>query len=316
MSENAPFTGNWEIIDIGIHPLAIERTSGNLVYLEGKEIAHLLKKRFKFTHKGTFGHALIISGSKGMAGASVLSSKAALRSGTGLVTVYGPEANRIIVQTSNPEVIFKSGFSTDYLTQMISLENYSAIAIGPGIGTHTATSVLLEEFIQQLNKPCVIDADALNIISRQKELLEKLPVKCILTPHPKEFDRLFGESNSSYERYLKAQEASKKYNLIIILKGANTLISTPEGNHYFNSTGNSGMATAGSGDVLTGILVSLLAQGYTPKESALLGVYLHGSAGDLALHTQSEESLISGDLISNLGKAFKSLKEATGIFGY
>jgi hydroxyethylthiazole kinase-like uncharacterized protein yjeF len=314
MSENAPFTGNWEIIDIGIHPLAIEKTSGNLFYIEGKESALLLKKRSRFTHKGTYGHALIISGSKGMAGASVLSSKAALRTGAGLVTVYGPEANRIIVQTANPEVIFKSGFSDVYLTQIISMENYSAIAIGPGIGTHTETAAMFEEFIHELNKPCVLDADALNIISRQKELLEKLPVNCILTPHPKEFDRLFGESNSSYERYLKANKASEKYNLIIILKGANTLITTPDGNHYFNSTGNSGMATAGSGDVLTGILVSLLAQGYTPKESAILGVYLHGSAGDLALQSQSEESLISGDLISNLGKAFQSLKVTVGDF--
>jgi NAD(P)H-hydrate epimerase len=309
MAEYDPFVGDWEILDIGIHPLAIEKTSSDLFYLEEKEIAHLLKKRQKFSHKGSFGHALIIAGAKGMAGASVLSSKAALRSGAGLVTVYGPEANRIIVQTSNPEGIFKSGSSIDYLTHIDSTDSYSAIAIGPGIGTHTETSVMLKEFIQQLNKPCVFDADALNIISHQKEILEQIPENCILTPHPKEFDRLFGNSNTSYERFLKAQHASKKYNVIIILKGANTLITTPEGNHIFNSTGNPGMATAGSGDVLTGILVSLLAQGYTATESALTGVFLHGTAGDLALETESTESLIAGDIISNLGKAFQSIRD-------
>jgi NAD(P)H-hydrate epimerase len=226
-----------------------------------------------------------------------------------LVTVYGPEANRIIVQTANPEVIFKSGSSIDYLTHIDSLDNYSAIAVGPGIGTHTETSLMLKQFIQQLNKPCVFDADALNIISHQKEILEQIPENCILTPHPKEFDRLFGTSNSSYERFLKAQQASKKHKVIIILKGANTLITTPDGNHMFNSTGNPGMATAGSGDVLTGILVSLLAQGYTATESALTGVFLHGYAGDLALATESSESLIAGDIISNLGKAFQSIRD-------
>jgi len=308
MAENAPFVGNWKIVDIGIHPKGIEKTSSNLFYLEEKNIAPLLKKRQKFSHKGSFGHALIIAGAKGMAGASVLSSKAALRSGAGLVTVYGPEANRMIVQTANPEVIFKSGSSLDYLTQIDSTDSYSAIAIGPGIGTHTETSLMLKKFIQKLNKPCVFDADALNIISHQKEILEQIPINCILTPHPKEFDRLFGNSNSSYERFLKAQQASKKYGVIIILKGANTLITTPDGNHMFNSTGNPGMATAGSGDVLSGILVSLLAQGYTATESALTGVFLHGAAGDLALGTESTESLIAGDIISNLGKAFQSIR--------
>jgi hydroxyethylthiazole kinase-like uncharacterized protein yjeF len=308
MAENNSFVGNWEILDIGILPLAIESTSSNLYYLEGKEIAPLLKNRQKFSHKGSFGHALIIAGAKGMAGASVLSSKAALRSGTGLVTVYGPEANRIIVQTANPEVIFKSGSSIDYLTDIDSPDSYSAIAIGPGIGTHTETSLMLKKFIQKLNKPCVFDADALNIISHQKEILEQIPKNCILTPHPKEFDRLFGNSNSSYERFLKAEQASKKYAVIIILKGANTLITTPDGNHMFNSTGNPGMATAGSGDVLSGILVSLLAQGYTATESAITGVFLHGAAGDLALATESTESLIAGDIISNLGNAFQSIR--------
>jgi len=168
---------------------------------------------------------------------------------------------------------------------------------------------MLDKFIAKLNKPCVFDADALNIISRHKELLKQLPGNSILTPHPKEFERLFGKSDSSYERLLKAQQASIEYGLIIILKGAHTSISTPDGNLFFNSTGNSGMATAGSGDVLTGILVALLAQGYTSVNTAKIGVYLHGLAGDLALSKESKESLIAGDIIESLGQSFRTIKD-------
>lgn len=307
MAENAPFVGEWKVININLHPKAIEETESNLYFLEEKEIKSLLKPRPKFSHKGTFGHALIVAGSKGMAGASVLSSKSALKSGAGLVTVHGPECNRTVVQTAIPEVIFSSDPSNDFITSCENIEKSNAIAIGPGIGAHFKTSEMLGISLEKLDKPCVIDADALNIISQRKEFLRLIPENSILTPHPKEFERLFGKCNSSYERMMKAQEAAQQYEIIIVLKGANTLIATPDGNLYFNSTGNPGMATAGSGDVLTGILVGLLAQGYTPEDTAKLGVFLHGRAGDLALENESAESLISGDIISNLGKAFKSL---------
>jgi ADP-dependent NAD(P)H-hydrate dehydratase / NAD(P)H-hydrate epimerase len=307
--ENAAYVGNWEVIEIGIHPRAIEQTSSDLFYLEETDIAALLKKRYKFSHKGTFGHALIVAGSKGMAGASVLSSKAALRSGAGLVTVHGPECNRIIVQTAIPEAIFQSDFNSEFISNVDSIESFNAIAIGPGISTHATTVEMLGQFIKKLNKPCVFDADALNIIGQHQELLELIPENSLLTPHPKEFERLFGACNSSYERMKKAQKAAHELSVIIVLKGANTLISTPEGKLYFNSTGNSGMATAGSGDVLTGILVSLLAQGYLPEEAAKVGIFLHGRAGDLALENESKESLIAGDIIEQLGKAYESIRK-------
>ena len=307
-AEYEAFVGKLKILEIGILPEAIEITPSNLFYLEEKDIAPLLKNRSKFSHKGTFGHALIVAGSKGMAGASVLSSLAALRSGAGLVTVHGPAANRIIVQTSIPEVIFKSDTSDEIISHIDTPEKYSAIAIGSGIGTHAVTSGMLHEFLVKTNNPCVIDADALNIISQQKELLQHIPKNSILTPHPKEFERLFGECSSAYERMMKTQKASKIYWIIIILKGANTLIAIPNGNLYFNSTGNSGMATAGTGDVLTGIIAGLLAQGYSPKESALMGVFLHGRAGDMALQTESKESLMASDLITCLGEAFQSIR--------
>jgi len=306
MSDNASYIGNWKVLPIGIHPEAIERTPSDLIYLEEKDITPLLKSRQKFSHKGTFGHALILAGSKGMAGASVLSSKAALRCGAGLVTVHGPAVNRVIVQTANPEVIYQNDYSDNIISKIDSLEMYSAIAIGPGMGTHTETVKMVIDFLKKLNKPCVFDADALNIISQQKELLKQIPKKSILTPHPKEFDRLFGEHKSSYDRIVKAQQASIEYGIIILLKGANTLIATPDGKLCFNSTGNSGMATAGSGDVLTGILVGLLSQGYSAEDSSRIGVYLHGLAGDLVLSNESMESLMAGDIISCLGKAFKS----------
>jgi len=309
LAENALYTGNWKVIEIGIHPKAIALTSGYLFYLDRNDIAGLLKDRPIFSHKGTYGHLLIVAGTKGMAGASVLSSKAALRSGAGLVTVHGPAANRVIVQTANPEVIFQSDTNDELISEVDSVEKYSSVAIGPGIGTHSETSHMLDSFIAKLNKPCVFDADALNIISRHKELLSQLPRNSILTPHPKEFERIFGKSDSSYERILKAKQASIEYGLIIILKGAHTSISTPDGNLFFNSTGNSGMATAGSGDVLTGVLVGLLAQGYTAEDAAKTGVFIHGLAGDLALTKESKESLIAGDIIENLGLSFRSIQK-------
>ena len=308
LAENAPYTGILKILDIGILPEAIEKTASKLFYLDDHDICKLLKERSSFSHKGTFGHALIVAGSKGMAGASVLSSRAALRSGAGLVTVHGPAANRVIVQTAIPEVIFQSDDSIDCISHIEVNETKYTVAIGPGIGNSEQTVAMVHDLLVRLKRPCIIDADALNIISTHKDLLHQIPKNSILTPHPKEFERLFGKCNSSYERMMKAVEASKVYGLIIVLKGANTLVATPDEYRYFNSTGNSGMATAGSGDVLTGILAGLLAQGYSPKETALIGVFLHGRAGDLALQTESKESLMASDLITCLGEAFQSVR--------
>jgi len=308
LPENEEFVGQWEVVDIGIHPQAIAQTETSFATIEVEDVQSVLKKRSKFSHKGTFGHALIISGSKGMAGASVLSARAALRSGVGLVTIHGPECNRLIVQTAIPEAIFQSDASNDFISEVDNIENYSAIAIGPGIGTVKETALMLENMTKGLEKPCIFDADALNIIGQHNHLLQLIPHNSIFTPHPKEFERLFGPCSSSYERMLKAQKMSQQLKIIIVLKGTHTLISTPDGKLHFNTTGNAGMATAGSGDVLTGILAGLLAQGYSPEDTAKIGVFIHGYAGDLALKAESEESLIAGDIICHLGEAFQSIK--------
>ena len=302
--ENAKFVGKWELLDIGIHPVAISSTESNYYYQNHSDITQLIKPRPDSSHKGTFGHALIIAGSKGMAGASILAGKAALRSGAGLVSVHGPASNRIIVQSSVPELIFYSDKSEDHISEVRLADRYDVIAIGPGIGQSAETVAFLKEMLAKLDSPCILDADALNIIGQNKEILSIIPKHSIFTPHLKEFERLFGPLKNSYERMLKAQEMAQKHRLIIILKGRYTLIATPDGKLTFNSSGNSGMATAGTGDVLTGILVSLLAQGYSPENAAKAGVYLHGLAGDMSLSSQSKESLIAGDVIEHLGRAF------------
>lgn len=308
-SENSEFTGKWEILDIGIHTEAIQKTSTDFHFLESHEIAKLLKNRSKFSHKGTFGHSLIIGGCSGMSGAVILSGKATLRSGAGLVTVHSAGCNRTIIQASVPEIIFQTDSNLEYVSHVEIPETANALGVGPGLGNKPESVEMLRNLLKKLNKPCVFDADALNILGEYKELLQRIPKNSILTPHPKEFERMFGNSHNSYEQMLKAQQVAKIYGLVIILKGAHTLIAIPQGKLFFNSTGNAGMATAGSGDVLTGIVTGLLAQNYPPEDAAKIAVFLHGRAGDLSLVNQSVESLIASDLIDNLGKSFKSLRD-------
>jgi len=308
LSENSSYLGEWKVLDIQLHPEAIDQTPSNLCLQEPEEIIPLLKKRERFAHKGKFGHALLIAGRTGMAGAAVLAAKAALRSGAGLITVQSAASNCTILQTAVPEAIFQADKSTDLVSEVSVPDNYDVVAVGPGISTRSDAALMLRKLLSECQKPMIIDADALNILANQKELLNQIPANSILTPHVKEFERIFGQSKYSYERIAKAQNAARQLNVTIVLKGAYTLIATPDRNLTFNSTGNPGMATAGSGDVLTGILTGLMAQGYKAEEAARLGVYLHGLAGDLALDDQSEESLIAGDIIAALGKAFKTLK--------
>jgi len=307
--ENERYTGEWSVLDIGLHPQSIEEMSTDYHYLTHEEVSGLIKKRGKFTHKGSYGHLALLAGSKGMAGASILTARAALRSGVGLLTVHGPESNRCILQTNAPEVIYETDRNPDYISQFYYADKYDALAIGPGMGTQSPTVKMIQNLLPELRVPCVLDADALNIIASQKNLLGNIPAGSILTPHPKEFERLWGINGNSYDCLQKAHEMAVNHQLIIVLKGAYTRIVMPDGKVYFNSTGNPGMATAGSGDVLTGVLGALLAQGYAPEIAAKLGVYLHGLAADLALETESEESLMAGDIIASIGKAFKCLKK-------
>ncbi len=305
--ENAQYVGKWSVLPIGLHKEIVDKTESLLTMLNRDLISSYIKKREKFSHKGDYGHALLIAGSYGMAGAAVLSAKGALRAGAGLLTLHIPRLLYDIIQVSVPEALCSVDKSDEFFTGSDNLQKYDAVAIGPGLGTAPETLTGLKKLFSQYQNPIVIDADALNIIASDADILKELPKNSILTPHPGEFSRLAGYSNSSYEAVMKQSEFSVKNGVIVVLKGAHTSVTTPSGHIYFNSTGNPGMATAGSGDVLTGVILSLLSQGYPPETAALAGVYLHGLAGDLAAEHYGEQSLISGDIPEYLGAAFKQL---------
>ncbi len=266
-------------------------------------IKSILKPREASSHKGSHGHALLIAGSKGFMGSSVISSRACLRSGAGLLTVNIPEEERFILQTAIPEAMLVMRENT-----ISDLNNFSAIGIGPGLGTGKESEEILVSVLNDFNKRILLDADALNCISSNKSLLEKIPKETIITPHPKEFDRLFGTHKDNNERMNTAIQKSKELKITIVLKGHHTLI-TYNGDTFYNTTGNAGLAKGGSGDALTGIILSFLAQGYDPFGAAKLGVYLHGFAADLTLKNQSMESMLITDVIESLGKALKKTME-------
>lgn len=309
LPENEKFVGKWEVVDIGLHPEKISATDTDWYYQQQDDIAKMLKHRSVFAHKGQFGHALLMAGSYGKMGAAVLASKGCLKSGVGLLTSHVPHVGYPILQTAVPEAMVTIDRSDYLVSEFPDLSAYNAIGIGPGIGQKPNTQHALADLLSNIGKQSlVLDADALNILAENKELLKLLPPNTILTPHPGEFDRLAGASKNGYERLQKAIDLSKQYNIVVVLKGAHTIIVMPAGQCYFNSTGNSGMATAGSGDVLSGIILSLLAQKYTPVEAARIGVYIHGMAGDLVYSNESYEGVTAGCIIDALGSAFKQLR--------
>lgn len=310
-AENDIYIGNHVVLDIHLLPSAIEKQKSNYAFTTLLEMRRMLKTRPRFSHKGSYGHALLMAGSYGKMGAGVFSSKACLRSGVGLLTFHVPKVGYDIVQTSVPEAMLSVDEDEWQITQCPDTDKYSAIGIGPGIGTANETADALFKVIKAVRIPMVLDADALNILSQYPDWMKRLSPNTILTPHPREFDRMAGVSSSGYERHLKQIEFSRIYQVIVVLKGAYTSITSPDGRCWFNSTGNPGMATAGSGDVLTGIILSLLAQGYEPIDAARLGVYVHGLAGDVAVLESSEEALIASDIINHLGLAFKKIKNLT-----
>jgi len=308
VAENSLYTGNVHILDIGLHPDFYNSLITQNELTDGTIARSIYKPRNNFSHKGNFGHALLVAGSYGKMGAAVLSAKACLKSGSGLLTVHIPKSGYDILQTSLPEAMVMTDFNSSFLTKIEDdLLKYDAIGIGPGIGTASETKTLAHELFHSYRKPVVIDADALNIISSQKDLLKLIPPGSVLTPHPKEFERLFGPSKNDFERIQLASEKAKELNCIIILKGHHSFIASPDTKGFFNNTGNAGMATAGSGDVLTGILTGLIAQNYSSIEAAILGVYIHGLAGDYAAGEESMEAMIAGDIINNLGNAFSEV---------
>lgn len=302
LPENAERLGRIHVLDIQLHPAFEQETDNHFNLLLQNSIEQIYRPRPDFAHKGDFGHALLVAGSPGKMGAAILSARACLRGGAGLLTCLVPEPGLPIIQTAVPEAMAITG-----MEQVAALKKIRAIGIGPGMGVDESGRALLQSVLAIKTVPLILDADALSLLALHPELLAQVPAQSILTPHPAEFDRLFGPSANDWARLEKALQKAKELNLFIILKGHYTLIAGPEGKNYFNTTGNPGMATGGSGDVLTGLLAGLAAQGYNTPHTCLMGVYLHGLAGDLAAATLSEEALVAGDIVDFLGAAYQTI---------
>jgi NAD(P)H-hydrate epimerase len=302
--ENGQWVGQWGYGSIGLLPDFAAREATPYHYTTRTEAAAIIQPRATFSHKGTYGHALILAGSYGKMGAAVLATRACLRAGAGLATVHAPRCGYDVLQSTVPEAMFWADPDQEIWTTVPDPGPYTAIGIGPGIGTEPATAHALEQLLRQATRPLVLDADALNLLALNPAWWPLVPKRSILTPHPKEFERLFGKAADDFERNALHRRQAVAHGVYIVLKGANTAIAGPEGACWFNSTGNPGMATGGSGDVLTGLLTGLLAQEYDPGDACRLGVYLHGLAGDLASADWSQPGMISGDLVDFLGKAW------------
>lgn len=308
MQENADWFGEVHLLDIGLHPTYYRETIAYHQLIDQEIIHSIYRKRKTFSHKGVYGHALIMAGSYGKNGAAVLCANAALRSGAGLLSVHTPKCGYTVLQSTVPEAMLETDVEERHLSTLpTDMSRYTAIGIGPGIGLHEQTAELLMNLLHTAHQPVVIDADALNLLSIKKDLTKHLHEECILTPHPKEFERLFGKTNNDFERKELALQKAEELNCVIVLKGHHTFIASPNGDAWFNNTGNAGMATAGSGDVLTGILTGLLAQGYNAEEAAILGVYIHGAAGDFAAQQLSQEAMMAGDINHHIGNVFLQL---------
>ena len=307
--ENQPFVGQLRILDIRLSQEGIRKTEAQYTITEESDVRSRLLGRNPFAHKGQMGHALLIAGSYCMAGAAILASRACLRSGVGKVTVNSAKRNISILQTAVPEAIVQTGSEETIFAETVDTDEYNAIGIGPGLGVSEQTAIAMISQLRRTQCPIVADADALNMLATHRAWMQQLPKGIILTPHPKEFDRMEGHSADTYERLTKACNMAERLKGYVIVKGRYTAICMPDGHIMFNPTGNAGMATAGSGDVLTGILTGLLARGYKPQDACIVGVYLHGLAGDLAAQDLGEESLTAGDIVNYLPQAFKRLKE-------
>lgn len=307
--ENESYTGKLEIVDIGLNQDFINQLESDNLFIDSGVIAERIKPRKKFSHKGIYGRAAILSGSLGKMGAAVLCAKACLRSGVGLLTMHVPKCGYEIMQTSIPEAMTTLDNEQNLISGIPDLRQADVVGVGPGIGKDPLTRNMLKELMLQASGPLVMDADALNLMGENPELIEIIPRNSILTPHLKEFERIAGESKNHFERLVLQKEFSKKHQVVIILKGAYSAISSQDGKTYFNSTGNPGMATGGSGDVLTGMVTGFLAKGYNPEDAALLAVYFHGLAGDLAAEEMGQESMIASDIIEFLASAMKKTEK-------
>lgn len=305
--ETGRYAGKVIILDIGLHGQYLESEATENFVIDEKLISDIFKPRQDFSHKGTYGKVTIAAGSYGKIGAAVLATRSALKTGAGLTFTIAPECGYEILQISCPEAMFIEGGSkmiTDF-----GSEDTTVYGIGPGLGTHEETEKGLLEFLKKHHNPVVLDADALNIISKNQTNLKLIPKYSVITPHPKEFERLFGSTENSFARLKLAREKAKEFNIYMVLKDHHTQVVTPEGNIFYNITGNSGLAKGGSGDILTGILASLLAQGYSGENACIMGVWLHGRAADLAAEKYSKESMLPTDVINTFGDVFEELNK-------
>ncbi len=300
------YSNQWEVLDIGLDPEYLTEMKTDYELVGKNEVLPMYMPREKFSHKGTFGHVMVVGGSVGKIGAVHLTAQSSLRTGSGLVSAYVPECGLLPLQTNVPEAMVVPDTGEQFLSNIDFDLDGKTIAIGVGMGKETSTVKTFSSFLDQVHTPLVIDADALNILAEHKTLLKKLPKDSVLTPHPKELERLIGKWKDDFEKLKKAKAFSKKYNCILIIKGAHT-ITLQNGKGYINMTGNPGMATAGSGDVLTGVIAGLMAQGYTSLHAALFGVYLHGRAGDIAVEATGYQALLASDISNAIGKAFIDL---------
>jgi len=306
--ENQDVVGSWHVLDIGLMREKIDELDSPYHMITREQVRGYLYPRKRFAHKGHFGHVLMITGGYGKMGAAVLSSKAALRTGSGLVTAHVPRLGYEIMQTALPEAMISLDISDIIFSQPPDLTAFTTAGTGPGLGTKENTQNALSTLIERDKRPMVLDADALNILAMHPDWLDKLPEGSILTPHPKEFERLTRPVSGHYAKIALQQEFAQQYHVYVVLKGGNTSVACPDGNVYFNATGNPGMATGGSGDVLTGMITSLLGQGYEPKHAAVTGVYLHALAGDIAAEEKGQEAVIASDIIESIGLAFKCIQ--------
>lgn len=310
IEDNARIIGEWKVLDIDLDEKKIKETPAEYKFVEGYMVRPFLRKRELFSVKRDYGSVLLLAGSKGMMGAAIMASRAALKSGAGLVTVHSASSGYAILQTAFPEAMFEPDRNENYITDMMPHHPHQVVAVGPGIGTHNTTIDALEFLLKNSSSPLLLDADALNCIAKRSSLLSLIPPYTVITPHAGEFDRLFGEQKDHEARLKTAIEMAKLYNIIIVLKGHYTACIRPGGKVFFNSTGNPGMSTAGAGDVLTGVIAAFMAQGMRPEIAASVGVYIHGLAGDIAANEIGEFGVIASDIADNVGRAIRLTQNA------
>ncbi|OON70670.1 NAD(P)H-hydrate dehydratase [Hymenobacter sp. CRA2] len=308
LPQNASYVGQWHAVPIGLSPQFLAEVSADMHLVDAALLADKLPARPTFAHKGTFGHALLLAGSKGKIGAAVLAAHACLRGGVGLLTVQVPGVGYPVLQTAVPEAMCLTDTCKTHLSELPDLKPYNAVGMGPGIGQDDMTRAALEELLCTARAPLVLDADALNLLGANRSLLDLMPPGTLLTPHPKEFERLTEKARDDYHRLELLRGFARQYQCYVLLKGAYSCLAAPDGQLYFNTTGNPGMATGGSGDILTGLCTALRAdQRLSPLDAALLAIYAHGRAGDLATADTGQAGLVAGDLPRYIGQALQEL---------